>query len=89
MGYKRWGMTYIVCHKCGHDNTPESDLFGLNELAKPFGEEVGRDLTKGWNPPKDFVSLSIFMIDNGMNIKPLPKIKVIKDDKENASESFG
>ena len=29
------------------------------------------------------------MIDNGMNIKPLPKIKVIKDDKENASDLLG
>jgi hypothetical protein len=67
----------------------KSDPFGLNELAKQFGEEVGRDLTKGWNPQKDFVSLSIFMIDNGMNIKPLPKIKVIKDDKENASDLLG
>ena len=67
----------------------KSDPFGLNELAKQFGEEIGRDLTKGWNPQKDFVSLSIFMIDNGMNIKPLPKIKVIKDDKENASDLLG
>jgi hypothetical protein len=86
---KDGGDDLYICHKCGHDNTPESDLFGLNELAKQFGEEVGRDLTKGWNPQKDFVSLSIFMIDNGMNIKPLPKIKVIKDDKENASNLLG
>jgi hypothetical protein len=86
---KDGGKDLYVCHKCGHDNTPKSDPFGLNELAKQFGEEVGRDLTKGWNPQKDFVSLSIFMIDNGMNIKPLPKIKVIKDDKENASDLLG
>jgi hypothetical protein len=86
---KDGGKDLYVCHKCGHDNTPKSDPFGLNELAKQFGEEVGRDLTKGWNPQKDFVSLSIFMIDNGMNIKPLPKIKVIKDDEENASLLLG
>ena len=66
-----------------------SDPFGLNELAKHIGEEVGRDLTKDWNPTKDFLSLSVFMKDNGMNIKPLPKIKVIKDDKENASDLLG
>jgi hypothetical protein len=83
------GDDLYVCHKCGHDNTPTSDLFGLNELAKQFGKEVGRDLTKGWNPQGDFVSLSKYMIDNGMNIKPLPKIKVIKDDKENASDLLG
>jgi hypothetical protein len=29
------------------------------------------------------------MIDNGMNIQPLPKIKVIKDDEENASNLLG
>jgi hypothetical protein len=29
------------------------------------------------------------MIDNGMNIKPLPKIKVISDDKDNASNLLG
>jgi hypothetical protein len=29
------------------------------------------------------------MIDNGMNIKPLPKIKVIKDDEQNASYLLG
>jgi hypothetical protein len=86
---KDGGKDLYVCHKCGHDNTPKSDPFGLNELARQFGEEVGRDLTKGWNPQKDFVSLSIFMIDNGMNIKPLPKIKVIKDDEENASLLLG
>ena len=83
------GDDLYVCHKCGHDNTPTSDPFGLNELAKQFGKEVGRDLTKGWNPQEDFVSLSKYMIDNGMNIKPLPKIKVIKDDKENASDLLG
>jgi hypothetical protein len=83
------GDDLYVCHKCGHDNTPISDPFGLNELAKQFGKEVGRDLTKGWNPQGDFVSLSKYMIDKGMNIKPLPKIKVIKDDKENASDLLG
>jgi hypothetical protein len=83
------GDDLYTCHKCGHDNNPKPDPFGLNKLAKQLGEEVGRDLTKGWNPQKDFVSLSKYMIDNGMNIKPLPKIKVIKDDKENASDLLG
>ena len=65
------------------------DPFGLNELAKQIGEEIGRDLTKDWNPTENFLSLSKYMIDNGMNIKPLPKIKVIKDDKQNASDLLG
>lgn len=64
----------------------ENDPFGLNEAAKNFAKEV---LDKTWNLKDGFVSLSKYMIDNGMNIKPLPKIKVIKDDEENASNLLG
>ena len=63
-----------------------SDPFGLNELARQF---VNETLIETWNPEESFVSLSRYMIDNGMNIKPLPKIKVIKDDEENASLLLG
>jgi hypothetical protein len=81
------GEDLYVCHKCGHDNTPKSDdPFGLNELARQFLKEA---LIETWNPEESFVSLSRYMIDNGMNIKPLPKIKVIKDDEENASLLLG
>jgi len=64
----------------------ENDLFGLNELAKDFVKEV---FDKAWNFKEGMLSLSKYMIDNGMNIKPLPKIKVIKDDEENASNLLG
>ena len=64
----------------------ESDPFGLNELAKDFVKEV---FTEDWNPEEAFLSLSVFMKDNGMNVTPLPKIKVISDDKENASHQIG
>ena len=64
----------------------ESDPFGLNELAKDFVKEV---FTEDWNPEEAFLSLSVFMKDNGMNVTPLPKIKVISDDKENASHLLG
>jgi len=64
----------------------ENDLFGLNEYAKTLVKEA---LIETWNPEESFVSLSRYMIDNGMNIKPLPKIKVIKDDEENASNLLG
>ena len=70
-------------------NINENDPFGLNEIARTLGEEVGRNLNKGRNLQDVFVSLSKYMIDNGMNIKPLPKIKVIKDDKQNASDLLG
>jgi hypothetical protein len=81
------GKDLYICHKCGHDNTPNSnDPFGLNELARQFLKEA---LIETWNPEESFVSLSRYMIDNGMNIKPLPKIKVIKDDEQNASDLLG
>ena len=81
------GKDLYICHKCGHDNTPNSnDPFGLNELARQFLKET---LIETWNPEESFVSLSRYMIDNGMNIQPLPKIKVIKDDEQNASNLLG
>jgi hypothetical protein len=64
----------------------ENDTFGLNEYAKTLVKEA---LIETWNPEESFVSLSRYMIDNGMNIKPLPKIKVIKDDEQNASDLLG
>jgi hypothetical protein len=63
-----------------------NDPFGLNELARQFLKEA---LIETWNPEESFVSLSQYMMDNGMNIKPLPKIKVIKDDEQNASDLLG
>jgi hypothetical protein len=64
----------------------ENDTFGLNEYAKTLVKEA---LIETWNPEESFVSLSRYMIDNGMSIKPLPKIKVIKDDEQNASNLLG
>jgi nicotinamide mononucleotide adenylyltransferase len=64
----------------------ENDPFGLNELARQFIDETLKEM---WKPEEAFVSLSKYMIDNGMNIKPLPKIKVISNDKDNASNLLG
>ena len=84
---KDGGDDLYICHKCGHDNAPKKDdPFGLNELAKDFIKEVFEET---WKPEEAFLSLSVFMRDNGMNVTPLPKIKVISDDKENASHLLG
>ena len=64
----------------------ENDPFGLNKLSRQFIKEA---LIETWNPKESFVSLSKYMIDNGMNIKPLPKIKIISNDEENASNLLG
>jgi Zn-dependent peptidase ImmA (M78 family)/phosphopantetheine adenylyltransferase len=39
--------------------------------------------------PKQLKSLTEFMLDKGMNIKPLPKVKFVEDDIENARNFFG
>ncbi len=70
----------------GFTPVKENDTFGLNEYAKTL---VKKALIETWNPEESFVSLSQYMIDNGMKIQPLPKIKVIKDDEENASNLLG
>lgn len=48
---------------------------------------------KGLEHNKEFkdklISLTIFMMDNGLNIEPLPNINFIEDDKENASNILG
>ena len=64
----------------------ENDPFGLNELARQFLKET---LKETWRPEESFVSLCQYMIDNGMNIQPLPKIKVINNDVKNASNLLG
>ncbi len=64
----------------------ENDPFGINAYAR---ELVYESFKQDWNLQDAFVSLSKFMIDNGMKIQPLPKIKVIKDDEENASNLLG
>jgi cytidyltransferase-like protein len=56
--------------------------------ALPYGSGFS-PLKEAWNLQDAFVTLSQYMIDNGMNIQPLPKIKVIKDDEENASDLLG
>jgi len=56
--------------------------------ALPYGSGFS-PLKEAWNLQDAFVTLSQYMIDNGMNIQPLPKIKVIKDDEKNASDLLG
>lgn len=42
-----------------------------------------------WPFKEALLSLTKYMIDNGMNIKPLPTMKVIDNDEENASRLLG
>jgi hypothetical protein len=64
----------------------ENDPFGIKAYARKLVNEALKDT---WKPEETFVSLSKFMIDNGMNIQPLPKVKIISNDDENASNLLG
>jgi hypothetical protein len=64
----------------------ENDPFGIKAYARELVNEALKDT---WKPEETFVSLSKFMIDNGMNIQPLPKVKIISNDDENASNLLG
>ena len=80
------GNTKIKVNLIKIDELKENDPFGIKAYARELVKEV---FDKAWNLQEGMLSLSKYMIDNGMNIKPLPKIKVIKDDEENASNLLG
>jgi cytidyltransferase-like protein len=61
------------------------DALGIDGIAEGCGCQHEQ--------PMDFksalVSLTKYMIDNGMNVKPLPKLIIIKNDLENANNVLG
>jgi hypothetical protein len=67
------GDDLYICHKCGHDNNP-----ALNE-----------SLNKTNDYKKYIPELTKYMVNQGMNIKPLPAVKFITNDKTNAENVFG
>jgi phosphopantetheine adenylyltransferase len=70
---------------CGYT----TDATTGEELDTPGGiEEMYAEPSK-FDYPKLLKSLTEFMLDKGMNIKPLPKVKFIEDDVENARDFFG
>jgi hypothetical protein len=81
----------IVCDGCGWHWSIEDggdDLYichkcGYDNNPSKENHENNWDLKKG------VVSLTKYMVDNEMNIKPFPKIKVINDDIENAKKLLG
>ena len=58
-------------------------------LDTPGGiEEIYAEPSE-FNYPSMIKSLTEYMLDKGMNISPLPKVKFIDDDAENAQNFFG
>ena len=122
------GSDLYICHKCGHDNTPQQSSTNFfeplqnqdldlntstesssvdyykdhikNVIPSDFKVDKHKDkivvsniVKKGLESNKDFrdklVSLTLSMIDNGLNVEPLPDINFIEDDKDNASNILG
>ena len=125
---KDGGNDLYICHKCGHDNTPQqssNDFFeplqnqGLdiktssdssrvdyykdhikNVVPSDFKVDKHKDkivvsniTKKGLEHNSEFrdklVSLTLSMMDNGLNLEPLPDIIFIEDDKKIADNILG
>jgi hypothetical protein len=126
---KDGGNDLYICHKCGHDNTPQqsstNDFFEplqnqdielnvssdsnrvdyykdhiKNVVPSDFKVDKHKDKIvvsninkKGLEHNKEFrdklVSLTMFMMDNGLDLDPLPDVNFVEDDKENASNMLG
>jgi phosphopantetheine adenylyltransferase len=71
-----------------------------SELSKDDQDKIWNILTKTpldesyaepskFDYPKHIKSLTEYMLDKGMDIRPLPKVKFVDNDNENASDFFG
>ena len=78
----------------------ENDPFGLNELTRNFAKEVvdgesnpdpavNNNNIPGWEFKDYLLSLTKFMLKQGWNIKPFPKLNIISGDYDNASKMLG
>jgi hypothetical protein len=63
------------------------DPFGLNQFARELMKE--EDSFDTFDYPKHLKLYTQYMLDQGMDIRPLPKVKFINDDVENAKEFLG
>ena len=98
------GDDLFICHKCENDNTPLNEIkpykhkhgfddklgkdpFGLNQFAREIMQE--EESFDTFDYPKHIKSLTKFMLDKGMKLRPLPTVKFINDDRENAKDFFG
>jgi hypothetical protein len=59
----------------------------VKELIQPLLNEI--ETPQPTNLKEALASLTKYMLDQGYNIKPLPKLKIVKNDAENASNILG
>jgi phosphopantetheine adenylyltransferase len=79
------------------DNNDEMDLVAKTVMRKKNFQTSNPKLAleEMYAEPSEFSyppmikSLTEYMLDKGMNIRPLPKVKFVNDDAENAQNFFG
>jgi len=81
---KDGGDDLYICHKCGHDNTPKGKT---NNFFEPLDNDGQLDNNKEFTHA--LALLTISMMDNGLNIEPLPNVEFVNDDSENADKLLG
>jgi phosphopantetheine adenylyltransferase len=82
-GNKEKFQTYLPTELSDEDKEKVWDILQKTPLNENYSEPSKFDY------PKQLKALTEFMLDKGMNIKPLPKVKFVEDDVENAKNFLG
>jgi predicted nucleotidyltransferase len=80
--------TEVICDNCGWRWSIKDggdDLY----VCHKCGHDNTPKSKETWNLQKGIVSLTKYMLDNKVNISPLPKLKFINNDGKNANELLG
>jgi hypothetical protein len=61
----------------------------LKKIKEASNPQAGTAIPYGSGYKELIPEITKFMLDKGMNLRPLPKVKFIEDDKENAEDVLG
>lgn len=82
-GNKEKFQTYLPTELSDEEKDKVWNILTKTPIQEMYAEPSEHDY------PKLIKSLSEYMLDKGMNIRPLPKVKFVEDDIENARNFFG
>jgi hypothetical protein len=82
-GEKERFQTYLPTELSDEEKDKVWNILQKTPLNEMYAEPSEHDY------PKLIKSLTEYMLDKGMNISPLPKVKFVDDDVENARDFFG
>jgi len=77
----------MALKKEGFNKNLGKDPFGLNQFAREIMKE--EENYDSFDYPKHIKSLTKFMLDKGIKLRPLPTVKFVNDDVENSKNFFG